>query len=71
MNRDIREAIRWFRKAAEQNSGLAQFELGKCYLFGHGVKENKAEAMIWLYKAADNGNEDAKNTLYSYFGIEV
>ena len=57
------EAVKWFRKAADQGVELAQFKLGLCYASGNGVPENKAEAAKWIRKAAAQGNEDAKKLL--------
>ena len=35
---DYAEAVRWFRKAAEQGDADAQFNLGRMYYEGQGVK---------------------------------
>jgi len=40
-----------------------QYELGKCYLDGKGVKPNRARAIEWLEKAAKNGNQQATKHL--------
>ena len=50
------EAIKWYRKAAEQGDPDAQFHLGLCYDEGCGVPENKAEAIKWFQKAAEQGH---------------
>jgi uncharacterized protein len=39
------EAVKWYRKAAEQGVALAQFNLGGMYDNGHGVPRDHAEAM--------------------------
>ena len=49
----------WFRKAAEQDYALAQFDLGRCYHEGNGVERSDKTAQEWLGKAADNGCEEA------------
>src|ERR1019366_8036426 len=51
--KDDAEAVKWYRKAAEQNVALAQANLGVCYHTGQGVPEDEAEAVKWLRKAAD------------------
>jgi len=39
------EAVKWFRKAADQGLVNAQFNLGFMYDNGEGVPENDAEAV--------------------------
>ena len=43
-NKNYTEAVKWFRKAAEQGLADAQFALGACYQSGTGVTQNIAEA---------------------------
>src|SRR5438045_1882679 len=40
---DYAEAVRWFRKAAEQENPAAQDNLGQCYAVGEGVAKDYAE----------------------------
>ncbi len=47
------EAVKWYRKAAEQGHGDAQNELAKCYLYGKGVAQNLEEAKKWNSKAIE------------------
>jgi TPR repeat protein len=54
------EAVKWFRKAAEQNYADAQEDLGRCYLRGDGVAEDLVEAYKWLLLAVRQGDEHAK-----------
>ena len=35
--KDYKEAVKWFRLAAEQGDAFAQFKLGGMYLMGKGV----------------------------------
>ncbi|WP_317319369.1 tetratricopeptide repeat protein, partial [Alistipes communis] len=60
---DYTEAVKWYRKAAEQGYAVAQFEMGWCYKHGYGVPKDLAEAKRWYRKAADAGNQDAKKHL--------
>jgi TPR repeat protein len=46
--KDEAEAVKWFRKAAEQNVADAQFSLGVCYANGQGVTKDDAESVKWL-----------------------
>ena len=41
------EAVKWFRRAAEQGCAKAQFNLGAMYGTGEGVPENYIEAHMW------------------------
>jgi uncharacterized protein len=60
---DQMEAVKWYRKAAEQNFVLAQDNLGICFLKGDGVAEDLVEAYKWLLLAARQGDEDAKKNM--------
>jgi len=51
------EAVKWFRKAAEQNYPEAQFWLG------NSCDEDEAEAMKWHRKAAEQNNVGAQDHL--------
>ena len=60
------EAVKWFRKAAEQGNADAQTFLADCYLFGRGVAKDEAEALTWFRRAAKQdgyGAERAKSYL--------
>ena len=50
---DQLEAVKWYRKAAEQGDITAQFHLGLCYEYGKGVEADQSEAVNWFQKAAD------------------
>ena len=52
---DYAEAVKWYRKAAEQGHARAQYSLGFMYYNGRGVPQDYAEAMKWYRKAADQG----------------
>jgi len=53
--RDYTEAIKWYRKAADQGYVLAQYNLGIMYGYGRGVPQNNKEAVKWYRKAAEQG----------------
>ncbi len=61
--KNYREAVKWFRKAAEQGFGKAQWGLSVMYHEGKGVTQDYAEAMQWLRKAAEQGLGDAQRDL--------
>jgi TPR repeat protein len=50
--KDSVEAVRWYRKAAEQGMAEAQHNLGAAYLSGDGVPTDLAEAYFWWYLGA-------------------
>jgi TPR repeat protein len=58
------EAIKWFRKAAEQGHVKAQFELGCCYIGGRFPNtDDWGEAVFWFRKAAEAGHSTAQGIL--------
>ena len=63
MEQDFNEAVKWFRKAAEQGEYISHYYLGLCYENGEGVPQDKAEAVKWYRKAAEQGDEVAKEAL--------
>ena len=54
------EAVKWYRKAADQGHAQAQFMLGFMYRKGRGVVKDEVEAYKWLLLAGAQGSEDAK-----------
>jgi len=63
VKQDYAEAVRWFRKAAEQGHAGAQSNLGVMYKNGQGVKRDHAEAVRWFRKAAEQGQAKAHYNL--------
>jgi len=63
VKQDYAEAVRWYRKAAEQGHALAQCNLGVMYDKGRGVKQDHAEAVRWYRKAAEKGHAHAQCNL--------
>ena len=53
--KEVKEAVRLFRKAAEQNVAWAMYYLGQAYEYGNSVKKDLSEAAKWYRKAAENG----------------
>jgi TPR repeat protein len=52
---DMKEAVRWYRLAADQGDTRAQNNLGAMLAKGEGVAEDKAEAIQWFRLAVDKG----------------
>ena len=61
--KDEVEAVKWYRKAADQGNASAQSTLGRCYTVGKGVATDEVEAVKWYRKAADQGEALAQYNL--------
>ena len=61
--RDDKEAVKWYRKAAEQNYAPGQALLGWCYDRGQGVSKDEVEAVKWYRKAATQNFAKAQYNL--------
>lgn len=61
--RDDAEAVKWYRKAAEQGHIEAQNRLGIMYRDGRGVTQDYTEAVKCFLKAAEQGNAEAQFNL--------
>jgi TPR repeat protein len=61
VEKDDKEAVKWYRKAAEQGEHAAQFNLGQMYRNGIGVPKDIVTAYTWHNIAAANGNESGKH----------
>ena len=57
------EAVKWYRKAAEQGFTFAQSDLAVCYRKGQGVPQSYNEAVKWYRKAAEQGHAKAQCNL--------
>ena len=62
------EALKWYRKAAEQGHASAQYSLGRMYQNGTGVARDPAEAVRWYRKAAEQDNARAQCNLGFMYG---
>ena len=56
VEKDLNEAFRWVRKAAEAGHDTAIFFVGTSYENGEGVAKDVAEAVRWYRKAAEAGH---------------
>ena len=59
ISKAYKNAVKWFRLAAEQGTARAQFNLGVMYEKGLGVKQDYLFAHMWSNIAASNGNKNA------------
>lgn len=61
--KDDVEAVKWLRKAAEQDSALAERYLGEMYYKGRGVTADNEEAAKWLRLAAEQDDAQSQYNL--------
>ena len=57
------EAVKWYRRAAEQGDATGQANLAACYENARGVEQDLKEAVKWYFKAAEQGYAVAQNNL--------
>jgi hypothetical protein len=63
-----KEAVKWYRKAAELGEKTAQYLLGTCYENGRGVPKDEDEAAKWYRESSEQGYRDATASLGKYYG---
>ncbi|HEY9789362.1 MAG TPA: tetratricopeptide repeat protein [Candidatus Obscuribacterales bacterium] len=54
--KDLKQAIRWYRKAAEEGLAKAQVQLASMYFRGEGVPAALDKAAFWYERAAEQGD---------------
>ena len=68
---NMTEAVKWYRKAAEQGNADAQLSLWHCYLRNErGFAKDEVESEKWLRKAAENGNAEAQRVLWNRYSYK-
>ena len=70
---DLKHAVYWHEKAAQQGHALAQYNLGHYYLAGKGITKNEPKAIEWWQKAAEQDHPIAQFNVGRafYLGIGV
>ena len=58
--RNLEEAIKWYRRAAEQGDRYAQYNLGVMLLKGQGAPQDAEQAFRWCREAAGHGLAEAQ-----------
>ena len=58
--KDYQTAFEIWKSLAEQRNAEAQFNLGRMYSYGRGVKENHKKAVKWYQLAGEQGNAEAQ-----------
>jgi TPR repeat protein len=61
--KNMTEAAKWYRRAADQGHAKAQAMLGVLFSSGQGVPQSHVEAIKWWRRAADQGDADARFNL--------
>lgn len=62
-----KEAVKWFRLAADKGNARAQMGLGLCYAQGRGVETDEREAFKWFSRAASQNYPLAQLTIATYY----
>lgn len=57
---DYAQALHWYQKAADQNHGLAQFNLAQMYAHGQGMPRSDSMALMWMRRSAQHGDPGAQ-----------
>ncbi|MCB5248471.1 MAG: tetratricopeptide repeat protein, partial [Candidatus Cloacimonadales bacterium] len=55
VEKNSKQAVYWYEKAANLGDADAQYNLGSCYANGEGVVKNYKQAVYWYEKAANQG----------------
>jgi TPR repeat protein len=63
VEKDEREAVRWFRAAATLDLPLAHCNLGVCCENGEGIEKSIVAAACFYQIAIENGDEEAVTNL--------
>ena len=63
VEKNHKEAVKWWLKAAEQGNAQAQYNLGFTYYKGTEVQQDYEEAVKWWRKAAEQGFVSAQHNL--------
>ena len=63
VNKDYKEAGKWFDMAARAGYPDAQRNYGDMFQYGHGVPQDYYQAFIWYFAASQQGHETAKLAL--------
>lgn len=65
LERNILEAVKWYKKSAQQGYGVASNNLAGIFLVGNdGLEANQAEAEKWYKKAREQGFLHTPNQTY-------
>lgn len=57
INKDEKQALEWYRKAANQGCAEAKTAVGICLYKGVGIEPKLSDALSWLKEAATQGDQ--------------
>ena len=60
VDQDFKEAMTWYRKAANQRHAIAQYSIGVMFDYGNRMDNVSNKAMKCSWKAADQGFEEVR-----------
>ena len=63
VQQDYAEAVRWYRRSADQGHALGQAFLGFMYSNGRGVQQDYGEAVRWYRRSAEQGHALGQSNL--------
>lgn len=71
VDKDLAMSLYWYERAASQGFSDAQYRLGSLYFEGkYDIPKDYDKAYLWLGKALENGNQDAKPKLEGLYKTE-
>src|SRR5436309_3436372 len=62
-DKNYNKAFKSYSKSARSGCALAQNNLGDCYYYGLGVRQDLSKAFEWYSKSAKNGNALAQDNV--------
>ena len=61
--RDFSEALVWFQRASESGHARSLYWIGKLHWRGHGVEQDRKQAMRYFHQAASSKVKEAQRVL--------
>lgn len=63
VQKDLKEAGKWYRLAAEGGHSMSQYNLGVMYAYGDGVRKDYELSYFWLLLAHSSGTAQALDAI--------
>ena len=71
VEKNLDEAIKFFRKGAELGVKDSMHQLGYCYMHGEGVEQDESEALKWFIRREDGNESKGMYHLGSLYGWDA
>jgi TPR repeat protein len=71
LEKDVEQAVYWFKEGAKLKYPRAYFMLGVCFILGEGVEKDTDKAEGFLKQAVKAGYEPAVRLIESGYSTEV